>query len=331
MAEPSLPVAAAYSAKRRVTDSLFIAPPQAKKRATDAAVQAPSASSSSVSLSAWTPVDIYSDTINPLDYLFSVLRPNHPRYGRSDIDRLSKLRFLRRLPEAWLRHHGNKALDVHNFACALAFIVGKKETGTQACHKTAEVKEALLSGICVGLSGGAPAVVKAAFSSYTTCVGCNYLAHATGRRNDCEWSEEKVWKEQGITLATGVDGDYGPPGHWQLTNSTLPRESKQPDYATLRERVAKLPSPTADTLPADSSVEATLASSRERRRMTRPQGLYGNLPSTDNTPNAQTQATNSQPAGAGTFQTGQFGAENYEMEDWEIAPGRVTNANQSQS
>lgn len=240
-------------------------------------------------------------------YLTWIVHPDYRRPVRADIERMIKMPRKRDLPMAFKSHHRGTFIDVQTYACAVAYLVGTEITGSSACRQ-ARGMFARLSERCIV----PPNMSVLEVSKTHMCVGCAYLAHATDRPQQCSL----VAESQTNGTAT-VDGASG------LGRVTPPVPLPKP--APRREAPDTLPHlddvPLASRRPVRQSVLNRLYMDKDN---------VGSQAQTVTTP-PSTQPERVPEATVQNVQPGQFGTPDFEIEDWEIAPGRVTSEDSSRS
>ncbi|KAL6805705.1 hypothetical protein J3E68DRAFT_421954 [Trichoderma sp. SZMC 28012] len=122
-----------------------------------------------------------------LRYLHRSLSPSQQVPARLDVLALSKYKQVRNLPGLWWEHHHNKTLDPLQYACTLAYLVGKAEE-MNPCDRWKGLSR--LSTPCVGLPPDLPAEAKAVFSKSVTCIACQYQFCCYRTKNECEWANQ---------------------------------------------------------------------------------------------------------------------------------------------
>ncbi|KAK4075343.1 uncharacterized protein Triagg1_4464 [Trichoderma aggressivum f. europaeum] len=122
-----------------------------------------------------------------LRYLHRSLSPTQQVPARLDVLALSKYRQVRNLPGLWWEHHHNKTLDPLQYACALAYLVGRAEE-MNPCDRWKGLSR--LSSPCVGLPADLPAEARAVFSKSVTCIACQYQFCCYRTKNECEWAHQ---------------------------------------------------------------------------------------------------------------------------------------------
>ncbi|KAL7914945.1 hypothetical protein GGI35DRAFT_435641 [Trichoderma velutinum] len=127
-----------------------------------------------------------------LRYLHRSLSPSQQVPARLDVFALSKYEQVRNLPGLWWEHHHNKTLDPLQYACTLAYLVGKAEE-MNPCDRWKGLSR--LSAPCVGLPPDLPAEARAVFSKSVTCIACQYQFCCYRTKNECEWANEDLHQD----------------------------------------------------------------------------------------------------------------------------------------
>ncbi|PNP49652.1 hypothetical protein THARTR1_09663 [Trichoderma harzianum] len=122
-----------------------------------------------------------------LQYLHKSLSPSQQVPARLDVLALSRYKQVRNLPGLWWEHHHNKTLDPLQYACTLAYLVGKAEE-MNPCDRWKGLSR--LSTPCVGLPPDLPAEARAVFSKSATCIACQYQFCCYRTKNECEWANK---------------------------------------------------------------------------------------------------------------------------------------------
>ncbi|KAH7145900.1 hypothetical protein B0J13DRAFT_554508 [Dactylonectria estremocensis] len=230
------------------------------------------------------------------DYLHGFLLPTQKTYKRSDVrDMLTRPR-KRNLPEDWLEIHRNTDLDSTHYACALAYLTGDEVTGSERCvsFDTTQIQATVrLSDMCIIVPPDMHISAKKLFSIHNTCVGCRYWSHLYKRRSQCDWAP---WpKTPGDEL---TEKDASKP-------DTMDLDKPEPDTGLELESGSK-----------SEEDEPVQSPRRTRRRLTGQKSETATPPTTVEKPEEAMSQT-SGPV--------------LEMEDWEVAPGRMTNESSSES
>ncbi|TFB03856.1 hypothetical protein CCMA1212_004116 [Trichoderma ghanense] len=130
-----------------------------------------------------------------LRYLHSHLSPAQQVPARPDVLALSRYKQVRRVPGLWWEHHRGKTLDPLNYACILAYLVGRAEE-MDPCRRWKGISR--LAEPSVALPPDLPAEAKAAFSRTETCIACQYQLCCYRLKNECEWGNRD---DQGLDSA----------------------------------------------------------------------------------------------------------------------------------
>ncbi|KAH8176970.1 Cupin, RmlC-type [Sarocladium implicatum] len=231
---------------------------------------------------------------DPIRYLRQDMRLQQIVPNRIDVSELKNLPRRRDLPRIWIDHHAGTSMDVILYACALAYIVGDEvKDGDAKCTAT-RWNTSRLSERCIKLPDTLSSHARDLFCKTASCVGCRYYSYLQRQKNTCDWG----------------------PAAQRDTPSDNEVERMQLDPPT-RTRVSS----TDEGTPAPRGFEA------DRRRSAPNAG-----PKTSQRHRRQSRPemgrTESGLRYSTTFSEGPAGATNeaqLEMEDWEFAPGRVTN------
>ncbi|KAM0293230.1 hypothetical protein ACHAO9_001951 [Fusarium lateritium] len=226
---------------------------------------------------------VLSDPSNVKFYLHLHLSPAQRAHRREDINFMLALPRKRDLPESWKQIHRGSNLDLNHYACALAYLTGRVVTGSEQCIANATRPSARLSQPCIALPPGMPLSAKQLFSTMESCVGCRYWCHLQRRSNGCDWCPEPK-------SGRGTSGG-------SVRSSSSGEVSQQMDVDI--EEVVEEPIETVETV-------------QEPKRTRRRSSIH----------NATVTMRDQSTVGivGGSSQVG--GAE-LEMEDWEVAPGRM--------
>ncbi|GKU02079.1 unnamed protein product [Fusarium langsethiae] len=218
-------------------------------------------------------------------FLHKYLSPDQTEYHREDVDFILSLPRMRDLTEEWKQGHSGKTLDMNHYACALAYLTGRVVTGTEQCTANTARPTARLSTLCIALPAGMPTSAKQAFSSLETCVGCRYWCILQRRSNSCDWcpSPQPRQRTSGGSARSSSSEDVTP-----AMDVDKEEELEQPIVGTVTETIH-------DT-------------KRSKRRLS------------VHTP----METMGEQSRAGIpSRPDQMGGVELEMEDWEVAPGRM--------
>ncbi|KAL6879162.1 hypothetical protein J3F83DRAFT_758857 [Trichoderma novae-zelandiae] len=118
-----------------------------------------------------------------LRYLHSHLSPAQQIPPRPDVLALSRYKQARNVPGLWWEYHKGKTLDPLNYACILAYLVGRAEE-INPCRRWRGISR--LAEPCVVLPPDLPAEARAAFSKTETCIACQYQLCSYRIKNECE-------------------------------------------------------------------------------------------------------------------------------------------------
>ncbi|KAF4975693.1 hypothetical protein FZEAL_7548 [Fusarium zealandicum] len=243
----------------------------------------------------------FEPRVDMKEYLHSFLSPMQKTHQREDVTIMLGLSRKRELPEAWIQCHRGGNLDVNHYACALAFLSGREVTGKEQCMANSRYNSrpsARLSHPCISLIPGMPAVAKQAFSSVETCVGCRYWSHLQRRANGCDWSPD-------------------PKGGRGVSNGSVRSGSGSEDRPEAMEVDDKAQ---PENQPVVETVTETLP---EPRRTRRPVPAQDILPEQD--------IVKEQPVVDVVGRLEQMGGVELEMEEWEVAPGRMRDESSSEN
>ncbi|KAJ4251936.1 hypothetical protein NW762_011236 [Fusarium torreyae] len=232
-------------------------------------------------------------TADVKSYLHDFLSPAQKAHQREDINFMLTLPRKRALPEAWVTTHRGSNVDVNHYACALAYLTGRVVTGSEQCTATGTFPSARLSQPCVALPSGMPTSAKQAFSTLESCVGCRYWCHLQRRSNGCDWCPEP---KLGRGASTG--SARSPSGSDEMNQEMDVDDKKE-----------------ADSEPIVGTVTETVHEPKRAKR--RPSVHTGQITMSDQS----TVGIVGRP--------GQMGGVELEMEDWEIAPGRMKDESSS--
>ncbi|KAK7413727.1 hypothetical protein QQX98_007370 [Neonectria punicea] len=233
------------------------------------------------------------------DYLHRFLATTQKTYRREDVRYMINLQRKRNLPDAWIQYHQNSDLDVTHYACALAYLIGEEVIGEEECDAQTRFKDrptSRLSTPCIRLPSNMHAAAQKVFSTVPSCVGCRYWSHLQRQKNRCDWSPDpKLSRSQsaedtkkGIVDVKGPDSKVEETIEDEDEDEEVVREVRQ-----TRRRFAA-PAPVQTPVPVPVPVKV--------------------LP-----PAAPAIMGNNGLANT----SGQFSGSSMEMEEWEVAPGRV--------
>ncbi|KAH6893003.1 hypothetical protein B0T10DRAFT_481239 [Thelonectria olida] len=283
------------------------------------------------------------------DYLHSFLIPTQRSFKREDVRQMLKLPRLRDFPKPWIEAHRGSELDATLYTCALAFLVGDEVTGDEACTaiKWQAGANARLSEVCIKLPTSL--VGRGLFSQTPTCVGCRYWSHRNHQGNHCDWVIRAQATANGKTSTTTAEAE---------SMNTPDPGSKAPKSASVP--VAGSASKAASEERAKSTDEdedSGLGPRRTTRKVIAPVSYApprrrkGSLATSDTAETTEVVKTTEQSRTGQighpvhpiqtirTTETAQTAEPNrasdhggstlayaLEMEEWEMAPGRRTNA-----
>ncbi|CAM1507854.1 Fc.00g047020.m01.CDS01 [Cosmosporella sp. VM-42] len=243
-----------------------------------------------------------------VEYLHKFLNPLQKSFRREDIQIMIRLPRQRDLPQSWIDAHQSTQIDVTQYSCAIAYLVGKEVTGSAACiaytrHNPRPT--ARLSSPCIALPHNVYATAKNQFSPVETCVGCRYWAHLQRRSISCDWAGVSL-KPRGSAFprtSTPTSGSASVSVTEEAGNVSEPMEvdKPEPEQLTMEERRAKR------------------ELRRERKEERRKRRYLASV--------SKEQQTFSGAA----VQPTQLSGVDLEMEEWEVAPGRMKNDDSSEN
>ncbi|KAF7559394.1 hypothetical protein G7046_g4756 [Stylonectria norvegica] len=270
-------------------------------------------------------------------YLHSFLHPAQKQFKREDIRTLLSLPRKRPLPPVWIETHRETMLDVTHYSCALAYMTGYVVRGPEKCMANkmgnGERPTSRLSIPCVALPHNLHSTAKACFSATETCVGCRYWSHLQRRSNHCDWSPSRGERSRPIpgwalsrqTPASSVES-AAVPEEVESVAMSEPMEAEDEDKTQ------------SDTSPEDT--EPVLKPKRKHRRTRNMQGEAmvqsiaspaGEEPAPE-TRRKRKRAVSSSASGEDlAIKPVQISSADLEMEDWEVAPGRMRDEAASQN
>lgn len=287
--------------------------------------------------------------------------------NRRDISRMLALPRKRDLPEEFLDKHTYTDLAAQTYACAVAYIVGDEVSGRSACH-AATGPLACLSKQCIVLPKSIqldPEIVRI-FTPHHRCVGCAYLALMTSAPDRCELRTEPSKAGSGDKVVPTSSGRPLPDVPTLRSSQPAPQQEQQSSPMPSGQGTEQTPGrrPVRQSVLNRLQMDKDRAARPKSKSPTEQPGTQVNRPQTDKNQTArpQSQSPSEQPSAqlnhtdkdqvarsqskSPTEQHsstrlergilpikhhGQFGTPEYEMEDWEIAPGRVTNEDASRS
>ncbi|KAJ4015866.1 hypothetical protein NW752_006795 [Fusarium irregulare] len=228
-------------------------------------------------------------------YIHRHLDPSQEVFHREDIDFMLTLPRQRDLPHGWKHVHSGQTLDINHYACVVAYLVGRGVTGSDQCTANTTRPSARLSQPCVALPNGMSPSAKEAFSTLETCVGCRYWCHLQRRSNACDWCPFPMPRVR----ATGSGSGRSSSSDDEPTTMEI-AEVEAPIVGTVTETVYQNKRPKSDFYKHTKDQPAVAIEKHGQ---------------------SSTVATNDHP----TVMSGQsqMGNAELEMEDWEVAPGRM--------
>ncbi|KAL7954377.1 hypothetical protein V8C34DRAFT_294489 [Trichoderma compactum] len=234
-----------------------------------------------------------------LRYLHRSLSPSQQVPARLDVLALSKYKQVRNLPGLWWEHHHNKTLDPLQYACTLAYLVGKAEE-MNPCDRWKGLSR--LSTPCVGLPPDLPAEARAVFSKSVTCIACQYQFCCYRTRNECEWASE------------GQDQDLG-----SKTEEAASQKNHRTSVEEGDKAVALDDEDMSDGAGTKADDHAALP-----QVMRRSSGLSSSTRQPEEHPIQGSEKKSTLPISTAAHKPSPAElAETEEMEDWEIAPGTM--------
>ncbi|OAA41792.1 Cupin, RmlC-type [Metarhizium rileyi] len=260
---------------------------------------------------------------HPAEYMLSINTNNFQVLYRADIAAMLMEPRKRDLPDEFLRYHETNAPTTQIFACAIAYIVGYEVAGRAAC-RAAKGPAARLSELCImpPRSLNSKPQIAGLFTPRRRCVGCNYFSAMTGKPDCCELraeASETDSEDRGLRVRTSSVRPLPRAPSLRLSQAALQSKEASSPASSGRETEQTL----ASRRPVRQSVLNRLQEDKNHTDITESPAQTRNK-----SPSAQ---PNEEPQRPIPIQQGQFGAPDYEMEDWEIAPGRVTNEDSSQN
>jgi mannose-6-phosphate isomerase-like protein (cupin superfamily) len=237
-----------------------------------------------VSMSQSPAPPVLSDSSNVKSYLHQHLSPAQKAHRREDINFMLALPRKRDLPESWKQIHRGSNLDLNHYACALAYLTGRVVTDSEQCIVNTTRPSARLSQPCIALPSSMPLSAKKSFSNLESCVGCRYWCHLQRRSNGCDWCPDPK-------SGRGTSGSSA--------RSSSSGEVNQGMDVDIEEVVEE---------PIETVEEAVQEPKRAKRRSS----IHN------------TQVTMRDQFSIGIEgRPSQVGGVELEMEDWEVAPGRM--------
>ncbi|KAH6988015.1 hypothetical protein BKA56DRAFT_578176 [Ilyonectria sp. MPI-CAGE-AT-0026] len=232
------------------------------------------------------------------DYLHGFLLPKQKIYKREDVRYMITLPKKRELPQAWIDCHRDTELDSTHYACALAYLTGDEVLGSDKCESHTRYHSrptSRLSKHCIRVPANMHMSSKRLFSSFLTCVGCKYWSHLQRQTNQCDWSPHP----------------QVPRGASALSSSSTETNADKPNMTGVGK-----PEPDSE-LDSDEDPVQDLRQTRRRHVASA---------------SASASATSVTMVESKTVETaGQLSGPALEMEEWEVAPGRMTDGSSSQN
>lgn len=301
---------------------------------------------------------------DPVYYINSVVHPRQVRPKRLDIEAMVQLPRKRSLPATWLAYYKGKCLSPQVYVCSLAYIVGDEVLGDVVCLEPLKAGDASrLSAACIQLPQLGDMIHRAFSTTIGTCVGCAYIAFVSGRENKCKLRTRPQvdLTSTGLLPHGNTKSESRTPSVWSSPVSHLPappapdrtlasrrtiRQSilnrlqadkehvREAEKLALEEARAQRPSTAhleSTELSRSASSSSASTSEPEPPRTAAPtNGVLA--PTTQDLRVVQPTATSrSRPGDPGPVQPGRLGSPDYELEEWEMAPGRIANPTTSQS
>lgn len=212
----------------------------------------------------------------------------------------------RDLPQAWIDCHKDTELDSTHYACALAYLTGDEITGPDKCESHTRYHSrptSRLSKHCIRVPANMHISSKRLFSPILTCVGCRYWSHLQRQTNQCDWSPHP----------------QVPRGASALSSSSAETNASKPNMTEVDKPELE---PVAEPEP-ESEPEADEDPVQDLRRTRRRPAASAS---------ASASATSVTIVESKTVEAaGQLSGPALEMEEWEVAPGRMTDESSSQS
>lgn len=239
-----------------------------------------------------------------LRFLHRFLSPNQQIPSRPDILALSKYERVRNLPASWIDYHIDKTIDPLHYACVLAYLVGTAEE-KNPCRKWKGVSR--LSDPCVGLPASLSTEARAAFSKSKTCIACQYQYCYYRTKNECDWA-----KNENDTVLDGMSKEADAKAQAEA------EATSQPKHESVSDNKAK--AVVVDDGYADDDYDiisdGLLLSKMDPKQV--PIRTSDKKSSPPISTVTQTLATTQK------LFTAQTEGVEEEMEDWEVAPGTIT-------
>lgn len=279
------------------------------------------------------------EDMNVLTYVGRINYQGHTHPARPDISAMAKMPQLRNLPTSFIEHHQGTMMDHQTYACAVAYITGVELSGPLACHAATGFL-ARLSEKCIVLPR-LDQEQRKKFCKHHICVGCAYLSHATGEPDHCSLNVQRSETRVDDGEPVGVRPSSVRP--MPVVRSSQPAP-QQPPPGSLIDSPKEQELTLASRRPVRQSVLNRLQMDKENiggrgqaqavspslRSSAEPDRVVAKRQTQTKSPSVQPSKESGSERVTGV-QPGQFGTPDYEMEDWEIAPGRVTSEDASRS
>lgn len=219
------------------------------------------------------------------EYLHQFLSPAQKHHQREDIIALLRLPRRRTLPDNWIQNHRGGDVDMNHYACALAYLTGREATGSEECVATTRSSSRPSARLSHPCISLWPGLSASAKQAFSSVETC------VGCRYWCHLQRQRNCCDWGSESRSGRGSSGSASGSEENTT--------RPDVMDVDQ----------DYQPEKVVVEAP----REPRPTKR----------------VQSQATSTgltmreQPMAGVVGGPGQVGGTELEMEEWEVAPGRV--------
>lgn len=246
-------------------------------------------------------------------YLHDLLHPGQRSFKREDVHHLQSLPRLRTLPKVWIETHKGSHLDIINYTCALAFLVGREVTGKAQCKahtRHGPRPTCRLSVPCIGLPHNMNSFAKSMFSNVETCVGCKYWSALQRRSNTCDWSGQE-FKPRGVSTPASATEEI--PESVELMDVD---DEDEDDTDTDTDSDSE-PEPEPEPEPEVLAVKKLKIRKRKREEI---------MPTTVSHPVIRRQSFVQ-----ANVPSGPMGNADLEMEEWEVAPGRMRDGDGDES
>lgn len=138
----------------------------------------------------FTEADIAVTHPDPFSYItsFLPLHSDYANYMTKEyVQELCQLPKRRNLPHSWTSFHVGKKLTERMFALAAAYITGREVFGMDECDKGLHEAPSKLSHRSVAIPFELSARNKAAYFPHLSCLGCYYYAETRKTPNACSW------------------------------------------------------------------------------------------------------------------------------------------------